>query len=432
MKNRNLLGLLVSVEIITVVVLGILLPHVLVPDKRLFFQVFDTVLLLACFYFIRMAIIKKIMVDAMNTFDVKSREQYTASTLIVHLRDIFETARRKISNYEKVNQTLRLAIDVNNALLGTNDNTEMYEIVLSKAMEAIVKCDKGSVMILNKEDDLEFVALHGFDESFYELKIPKKDAFLYKLTNGAMNRSVIVPSVVEFNRAHMSEEDFYRFYEKYPMDYQTTITAPIRYDDTFLGVINLDSNDFEGFSDEDVAIMDLFASQLEVSIKNQNLVRNNLYLSRYDSLTGAYNRSYFDEIISERLTKDERLSFIVIDLNDLKQINDKFGHLEGDNYLKVFSEAVRKSTRMTDIFGRIGGDEFIVALNNFSKREASKVIVRILEHIREMVDEDDLPYEVTFSYGITDFPTEATTYESLYNSADKKMYEMKRSYKESR
>jgi diguanylate cyclase (GGDEF)-like protein len=274
---------------------------------------------------------------------------------------------------------------------------------------------------------LEFVALKGFDDAFYDLKIPLKKAFLYELTNGEMRHSVIVPSVVEFNRTHMSEEEFDRFYEKYPMAYQTTITAPIRVDGKFLGVINLDSSSYDGFSDDDIAVMDLFASQLETSIRNHNLMMKNIYLSRYDKLTGAMNRSYFEELILKRIRSNESFSFVVIDMNDLKSINDQYGHIEGDRCLSLFSRAVNESIRDTDVFARIGGDEFILVLDDFKSYETTKVLVRILQHLSVY---EELPYNITFSYGVTDFPAEAATYEQLSVTADQKMYKMKERSKE--
>lgn len=428
MNKKLLIGLFRGFELILLLI-AIILPGLIVSKNPLVYQIIAVFLIYGLVVWIRLSNLKKY---TLSILDYDEKAYFGGKHIwdfLTALKNIMFTAQSKIKQYEKINQTLQLSIEINHGLIKINDTNQMYDLVLKKAIEAINRAGKGSIMLLNEDNELEFKALFGFDEDFYQLKIPLHEAFLYKLTDGKMDRSVIVPSVVEFNKTYMTPEEFERFYEKFPLDFQTTITAPIRAGNSFLGVINLDSNDFEGFTEEDVSIMDLFASQLEVIIENRNLMMKNQYLSKYDKLTGAINRSYFDEIIKERLVKENPFSFIVIDMNDLKKINDKYGHLKGDQYLKCFSQGVLSSIRVTDVFARIGGDEFVLILNKMDKVSSQKIINRIQEHIKENSIKNELPFPPSFSYGITNYPEEAQSYEGLYIMSDQRMYDMKRKIK---
>lgn len=432
MKNKWRISALIAFEFISVFLFGIIIPSLLITKYLWVVQCVLLILFMGLFLMLQYSRLLVFLKEIMARYDIQTNRRLTLYQALKYLSVAFEDGQITMKRYKNINKTLGLAIEMNNALLKTMEIKELYKLILDAAIESIERCDKGSIMLLNKEDELEFVALHGFDEDFYNIRIPLVDSFLYKETHGSLNKVAIVNSVVEFNRQYMSDEEFEAFYKKFPMDYQTTMTAPIRFDDTFLGVINLDSNEFEGFTEEDVAIMDLFASQLEVMIKNHHLISNNQHLSRYDTLTGAYNRSYFEVVIKGIIqNKGQQFSFIVIDINDLKKVNDQYGHFAGDELLKAFAKAVRTSIRLTDHFARVGGDEFILVLNDFSKMETTKIFIRIMQHLGQIEREHELPYAITFSYGITAFPEEADTYDKLYIKSDQRMYEMKRRFKES-
>jgi diguanylate cyclase (GGDEF)-like protein len=87
-------------------------------------------------------------------------------------------------------------------------------------------------------------------------------------------------------------------------------------------------------------------------------------LATRDILTGVYNRNYFNETIIRDIElarrRDERLSFILIDVNDFKMINDTYGHLHGDGVLRACADILRKSVRKSDFLCRYGGDEFVI------------------------------------------------------------------------
>jgi diguanylate cyclase (GGDEF)-like protein len=109
------------------------------------------------------------------------------------------------------------------------------------------------------------------------------------------------------------------------------------------------------------------------------------YVSMHDSLTGLYNRAYFQEELA-RLERSRRypVSVIMIDVNWLKQTNDEYGHLAGDELLQCTAEVLRMTLRAEDVVARIGGDEFAILLAECNASSAETIVLRIQDQIAEV------------------------------------------------
>src|SRR6056297_1919197 len=109
------------------------------------------------------------------------------------------------------------------------------------------------------------------------------------------------------------------------------------------------------------------------------------YLSFHDQLTGLYNRRYFEDTIA-RLDRSRKLpiGIITADIDNLKQINDLYGHNIGDKYIKKTAKVIYSSVREEDIVSRIGGDEFAVVLPEVKRTDISNIKDRIQEKIKNI------------------------------------------------
>lgn len=144
----------------------------------------------------------------------------------------------------------------------------------------------------------------------------------------------------------------------------------------------------------------------------------------HDALTGIGNRRYFEESIRKLLEEQKPFSFCYLDLDHLKYINDKFGHLEGDFYICYIVSAIEKNIRQNDIFARIGGDEFCVIYPGWSKATATKKMEEILRWLHDCQPKD---YPISFSYGIIEVDGgETMSCRKIMERADEIMYRYKR------
>lgn len=413
------------------ILLALILPVYFVENHVLLHQVWSIILVVTFFSVIQYHTIIKVVKKSLSKFGGNFKSK-SIEHMIEDLEGVFESSRHTSLRYERMNRALSLSIEINNLFLQRNDQQSVYDFILTKALEALGKTDKGSILLLENDDLMRCISLQGFDESFHDLRIKKEDDFLYKTTNGQVDRSVIIDDIVEFNRSVMTEEAFEAFYKKYPKIFQTVLSTPIRVDGEFIGVINIDAHEPDVFNEEDIFIMDLFASQLEVAIRNRNLLDEILFLSRYDGLTGVYNRKHFDDIVETMIKNEKPFTYALIDINNLKTVNDVHGHVQGDQLLKNFCEIAKGNIREYDYIARLGGDEFALLLTTTNKLEASKAFLRMMRKLNDFVVDHDLSYKIEFSYGLAEYPLDASSMDELYMKSDNQMYKMKRNLKENK
>lgn len=159
--------------------------------------------------------------------------------------------------------------------------------------------------------------------------------------------------------------------------------------------------------------------------KREKLLKAEAY---QDKLTKIGNRYFFQEKANELLSSNEKLVFCYCDLDHLKYINDEYGHLEGDWYLTLFADIVKRSIRKEDIFARLGGDEFCIILKKCPKAMAEQKMQQILS---SFTGDKSREYEKSFSYGIVEIPEdhpENIQVNDIIQKADTLMYLQKRSH----
>jgi len=152
-------------------------------------------------------------------------------------------------------------------------------------------------------------------------------------------------------------------------------------------------------------------------------------LSTIDSLTGLYNRTYFFTALEREIARGDRsgraFCLVMLDLDDLKAINDRFGHISGDQVLRAVADIVRSGVRKIDVAARYGGDEFVALLPETDPTGGWV----LAEKVRLMVAEQGLPGVdpgPTVSVGVVSYPADGRSADALLVSADRAMYASKR------
>jgi diguanylate cyclase (GGDEF)-like protein len=154
------------------------------------------------------------------------------------------------------------------------------------------------------------------------------------------------------------------------------------------------------------------------------------HLARHDVLTGLPNRRAFQERLEHTLVRaqrsGERFALLFIDVDNFKGINDRWGHEGGDAALKIVALRLTSATRKADAVARMGGDEFVVLLENPTHRDDIVVIAeKLLESVRSPILHEGQEMQVGFSIGISQYPDDGNTAAQLLSRADHAMYEIK-------
>lgn len=190
-----------------------------------------------------------------------------------------------------------------------------------------------------------------------------------------------------------------------------------------LGTLCIIDGEARAFSKQDLEFLKDLASMVERELAF-------IELATIDELTGLSNRRGFMTnaryIINLCDRQQISCSLIFIDLNDFKNINDKFGHAEGDKALADFANLIKSSFRNSDILARLGGDEFVVLLTDTSKSSAEISMSKFQKVIDEYYAAVNHGYGISCSYGIVGYDLNRhMTIERLLDDADSLMFEHK-------
>ena len=169
-------------------------------------------------------------------------------------------------------------------------------------------------------------------------------------------------------------------------------------------------------------------------IVDKNLERYKIK-AETDVMTGVLSReaglTHLKTEMSRAIAFKHDLTIAYIDVNDLKVVNDRFGHKEGDKLLRTISDIVQSKLREFDIVARLGGDEFLVVFARCNRGQAQRVWRRITEEFLKVNAEGNFAYKISASAGITQFnPAKHTSLLNFVHEADEEMYSQKKRIKE--
>ena len=149
-------------------------------------------------------------------------------------------------------------------------------------------------------------------------------------------------------------------------------------------------------------------------------------LATIDDLTQIFNRRKFFELARYEIIRNDRhqhpLTVIMLDIDHFKQVNDTFGHATGDEVIQVLARTVSNVIRTTDIFGRIGGEEFSLILPETARQPAEE----LAERIRQCVEDTEFPHreKITISLGVAELNSDDNL-STVFNRADEALYKAK-------
>lgn len=171
------------------------------------------------------------------------------------------------------------------------------------------------------------------------------------------------------------------------------------------------------------------ADRLEEKIKEVSDIKSR---SQQDALTGLWNRAYTENAVNTLISEGTGGSLFMIDMDNFKAINDNYGHIEGDNTLKMFAETMRKFSSEGDVLCRIGGDEFVMFVKGMtSKAETGNLAGDIISDLCRKIEEKKFETNSSVSIGIAQVPEDGNNFSTVYNAADKALYYVKQNGKNS-
>jgi diguanylate cyclase (GGDEF)-like protein len=207
----------------------------------------------------------------------------------------------------------------------------------------------------------------------------------------------------------------------------SAIRAELRTKGVLLGAMTVATRLPRTFEPSDLQFVAAVADHIAVALDR---ARQHTKEARTDYLTGLANRPEFERAIDRAVAASERhkrrLALMMIDLDNLKHINDEHGHHVGDEAIRVLAHELQRVVRATDTCGRLGGDEFGVAMPDADEHHAAEVAARVRHSLEHLNRSAKIPARVEFSIGITAWKP-GMDWQAMYQLADKELYADKRS-----
>jgi diguanylate cyclase (GGDEF)-like protein len=209
------------------------------------------------------------------------------------------------------------------------------------------------------------------------------------------------------------------------------IVMPLQVEHDLVGVIRVPLAPDDAFDDESVESISRYLAAVAQVLGNIYQLSRSRDLAMRDDLTKAYNRRFFEAYLDEEIERSRRYgalcSIIFLDLDDLKMVNNVYGHLTGSRTLQEVAKRILNAVRGIDKVVRFGGDEFCIILPQTDQDHAMLVANRVRKSLvaSPLRIEPDLEISISASFGIATFPTHGVTKDDLVRQADAAMYRVK-------
>ena len=351
--------------------------------------------------------------------------QYRNSSVVLAYMIDVTSQNNSQKDAERVSKLYELMLEVNHSIVDIGDLQRTYNLILTNALKAIKNSSLGSIMI-KKNGHLETIAYIGYGKDIESFHLPIEHSFIYRSSDGKMDKIC--------NISDMRRDELFYSITTYAGDLvyiRSHLSAPIYIKDEFYGMISIDSIHPNAFDETDVASMEFIRKNVQIAIANQLLFIEKSQMAMFDQLTGLYNRHYFNEqfemIKSKALRYEETFLFVLFDIDDLKIINDRFGHYVGDQAILKVKDLLLKNTRKSDIIARYGGDEFVGIFYGTTLDD----LIEKYDHMDEEMFGDPIisggrELHASFSFGIAEFPLDGESINDLMVTSDIRMYANKK------
>jgi len=351
---------------------------------------------------------------------------------------IVETIDRFLLS-EKVNlssQELNSFYDFTQKLNSTSD----IEVILDHVIDTLLRlfeADFVGISLVDKEGGYSYLkrVSEGMKEHLADKEIPHGDTLVGLVTeSGNHFHFDDITARAKYRSIFGKEIDFalgikniksvliYPFHETYQdVEYK---------DQNVLGCVVIGRRTKTPFNSGEISLAKIICRESAKSMTSSLNFQKVKELAIKDGLTGLYNHRHFQEMLTYTLHHADRFSteasLLMLDVDDLKKINDAYGHQAGDAVLSSIGITLTELLRKVDIPARYGGDEFAVILPNTNKSGSIAVAEKIRSRLKKVtLKSDSREVPVTFSIGIATFPQSARSKELLVEKADRALYESK-------
>ncbi|MEW6716701.1 MAG: diguanylate cyclase [Chloroflexota bacterium] len=339
--------------------------------------------------------------------------------VIIHNSRLHDSTQRQVERMNVLN-------DVAERISSTIEMTELLELIYQQ-LSSVIPTDTYFVALYDKQEDVFDLRILidggerfppqkvSLDQGLSSYVVREGKPLLVRNLSEEMESLPVKPKVV--GKDKMSE---------------SWLGVPMVSGEHLIGMLAIASYKPYAFGDEDVALLSNVATQAALALDNARHHAEVEEQARRDSLTGVYNHGYFLKRLYEEVERASAegtpVSLIMLDIDHFKLYNDRYGHVIGDEVLRMIVRAIQEHVKKTDAVGRWGGEEFGVVLCGATTDQARQVAERIRETLAVLPlvngKKKSIP-KPTVSQGIATYPDHAADSDELVVLADRMLYQSK-------
>lgn len=328
-----------------------------------------------------------------------------------------EALKEKLIRYAKLK-------DLTARLCATLSLDSIIKIVIDNVSELMDKLD--AVLLYLVDEETQELALRIARSKTGPISIKSKRGDIFDIWVLKQRQPLLVADVGKDFRFNLDMVP-----EEFKREYESLIAAPLISEKKVIGVLRVESKEADDYAGDDLRLLAVLADLAAMAIGNAKLYHRIEELAIRDDLTGLYCHRYFKDRLNEDFIKATRiskaLSILMLDIDNFKDYNDRYGHTAGDIVLKEIAEILESSVEPGDLVARYGGEEFVLILLGKGKAEAQK----FAETLRRKIESKvfllrKLKTHVTVSMGCATFPKDSISEDELVRLADAALYEAKK------
>ena len=278
-----------------------------------------------------------------------------------------------------------------------------------------------SAISLIDKNEINFLAVYSAFRSSWQAgdRMPLQDTPTNWLQ---MHRETVVESDIKSTSRFAGNRYLLR------QGFRSVVHIPLITGEDVIGSLEMASRIPDAFDSRQINILERIAAQIATQIENSRLYGEAMRMAHIDDLTGLHNRRAMNEMIAREIDSCSRygglFSLIILDIDSLKSINDNYGHLAGDEFIKKVGNNLKASIRSTDRAFRYGGDEFAIILPQTPVDVAEEIAERVRRHLATSTINGDT--RTTVSLGVAGWVDSSTDAEAITAAADAALYQAKK------
>ncbi len=353
--------------------------------------------------------------DFQKTHSFQEYQLFLAQ-VIINNAGVVISRERMYQSAERRADELELLRQASLTLTASLDLQVVLDTILKVTLQLIHRAQDAHIFLFDKGKLTFKAALWASGRKGQVWSNPREDGLTY---NVARRGKLIL---VDNMQGH-------ELYKNAPNEWMGSIVGlPLKIGDQVVGVMTVAHPDVNAFSEDDLRILQLLGDQASIAIENARLhdvVNQHAYT---DVLTNLPNRRALNERMQSELHRSKRygrkFSFVMLDLDGFKVVNDMYGHPQGDEVLRKIARYMSEAIREVDYLARYGGDEFALLLPETDVETAHQMAMRLQKEVAafKVEFEENIGIKIGISFGCATFPDDGDQVEKLYHVADEQLY----------